>query len=70
VILLDAVSVIHFTLVKADPESMRRRSGYPVKMEHHMPIKASHMPSELCPYDSECESRNVAALNRVAESIT
>jgi hypothetical protein len=35
-----------------------------------MSMKASHMPSELFPYDSECESRNVTALNRVAESIT
>jgi hypothetical protein len=27
---LELVSVFHFTLVKADPESMRTRPGYPV----------------------------------------
>jgi hypothetical protein len=34
-----------------------------------MLIKAFLIPSELCPWGSECESRNVAALNHVAESI-
>jgi hypothetical protein len=30
VIPLDSVCIFCFTLVKADPECMRRRSGYPV----------------------------------------